>query len=406
MLALLLGGCGAPASEDASSSEAVSSSADASASAGETEDADGLTAQEASDADASGVHLSKDVERYLSTLTIEQKVAQLFIITPEALTGVGEVVQAGDATKGAIEEHPVGGIILFSQNLIDPGQTKEMLSNIQGFSYDAVGLPMLCAIDEEGGTVARVASDPAFGVEDVGDARSIGETGDVRKAADAAGTIAAYLKELGFNLDFAPDADIVIDPATDSLGTRSFGSDPDLVGGMVASEVRAFGEAGVLSTAKHFPGIGGTGGTDSHVESITSTKTLEELEQCELVPFQEAIAAGVDFVMVGHLLLPNVTDDDLPASLDPVVIGYLRETMGYDGVIITDSLSMEAAQVYAPDEIGVRVIEAGADMILMPEDFEAAYQGVLDAIESGELSEERMDESLRRVLNAKVRLMD
>lgn len=338
-------------------------------------------------------------EEAVAALTLEQRVAQLFVVAPEALTGVSVQVAAGEATRDALRARPVGGLVLFAANLVDPDQTREMLANARAYALEATGIPCLLAVDEEGGTVARVGSNPAFGVERVGDMASVGSVADAR---DAALTIGSYLANLGFNLDFAPDADIASQEGS-SLARRSFGSDAETVAPRVAAQVEAFLSTGILCCAKHFPGIGGVVG-DSHDGTITSHRTLDEMGGFELLPFEAAIAEGVPLVMVGHLSCPEVTGDDTPASLSPVVVGdVLRGRLGFEGVVITDSLAMGAvAELCAPSEIGVRALEAGVDLILMPSDFEAAYQGVLDAVRSGRLSEERIEESVTRVVSMKL----
>lgn len=349
--------------------------------------------------------LDERVEDAIAGLTTEQRVAQLFVIQPESLVENSPVVQAGDATRAALAERPVGGICYFAQNLLDPDQTREMLANTRSFSEEAVGLPPLLAVDEEGGTVARVASNAAFGVTDVGDMRDVGATGDASRAAEAASTIASYLLDLGFNLDFAPVADVANNPESDTMARRSFGTSADEVAPMVEAAVGAFLDTGLLCSAKHFPGIGGAVG-DSHTGAISTDKTADELAAEELRPFEAAISAGVPIVMVGHIGCPRVTGDDLPASLSQAVIGgLLRDRLEFDGVVVTDSLGMAAVtQVCEPGEVGVRALSAGVDLLLMPENFEAAYQGVLEALRTGGLSEERVVESLRRVLRVKLGL--
>lgn len=344
------------------------------------------------------------VERLLSELTLEQKVAQLFVVRPEGITGVGVAVAAGDATREAITKYPVGGICYFSDNLQTPEQVREMLRNSQNYSKDACGLPLFTCVDEEGGTVVRVADNAAFDVQNVGDMADIGATGDVEKARDAANLMGTYLADLGFNVDFAPVADI----ATSEDGTmaaRSFGDTPELVSSMVVAQVEGFGRANVLCAVKHFPGIGDVEG-DSHNGRIYSHQSADEMLAWSIVPFAAAMEEGVPMVMVGHLscLELGKGEGDLPASLSPAVIdGLLREELGYTGLVITDSLEMGAIEdVCDADEQGVLAIRAGADLVLLPTDFEQAYQGLLKAVKSGDISEERIDESVRRIIRAKL----
>lgn len=347
---------------------------------------------------------SSVAERILGTMTLEQKVAQLFFVTPEQLTGTDCVTEAGEAMESALATLPVGGVICFSQNIETPGQLREMLANAGRFSKEAAaGIPVFLGVDEEGGPlVSRVANSPAFDVATFPHMATIGATGDVTQAERVGTAIGSYLHEIGFNVDFAPVADVLTNPENTVIGPRSFGTDPHLVADMVVAETTAMLATGVLPCVKHFPGHGDTN-ADSHTGEAVSTRTRENLDSCEFEPFRRAIAAGVPLVMVGHIKTPNVAADDLPASLSRVMIGEtLRRELGFNGIIISDSFQMGAVtERFSSAEAAVRFLEAGGDMILMPEDLDAAYQGVLDAVASGILSRERIDESCLRVLGTK-----
>lgn len=343
------------------------------------------------------------VDERIGAMTLEQKVAQLFIVTPEALVeGVSQVTQAGDMTREGVTAHPVGGIVYFAQNLLDPEQTTTMLANVKQFYADAGNVAPFIAVDEEGGTVVRVADNEAFGAQDVGDASALGSAGDTEAAKRAAEQIADYLMPLGFNLDFAPVADVVDPLRSDTMGLRSLSSDAAVAADMVRAEVEGFRDKKMLCCAKHFPGIGAAAG-DSHEGAITIEATNEELETVDLVPFRAAIEAGVPMIMVGHVSLPNIVGDSTPAPLSSAVVqGMLRDSLGYTGIIVTDSLSMGAiTDYYTPAEAAVAALKAGCDIPLMPERLDEAYQGVLSAVQVGELTEERLDESLTRILTAK-----
>ena len=239
-----------------------------------------------------------------AALTLEQKVAQLFVVTPEAITEVGTATQAGEATKEALAAYPVGGLVYFKKNLLSADQTREMIANSQTYAQDACGLPLLVGVDEEGGTVSRIGGNPGFAIPNVGNMADVGATNDPTQAQAVAQTIGGYLCDLGFNLNFAPDSDICGNPATDVMALRSFGTDPALVSDMVSAQVKGFANAGVLCCAKHFPGIGGMTG-DSHEGAIVTQNTLDELRIGELAPFEAAIEADVPMVMVGHLPAPT-----------------------------------------------------------------------------------------------------
>lgn len=335
-------------------------------------------------------------------MTMEERVAQMFFITPEALTGYGQVTIAGDATKASYEQYPVGGLIYMEKNLIDIEQTRDMFTKMQGFSNERVGLPVFLGVDEEGGSVTRIAGNSAYGVADVGNMSDIGAAGDSQNAYNAGVVIGTYLADLGFNLDFAPVAD-VLTVADSVIGNRSFGSDSQLVASMAVSELQGLQSTGVYGVVKHFPGHGGVSG-DSHSGVVSTDKSLEELLASELVPFQSAIDAGADFLMVGHIAAPNVTGEITPASLSSVMItDILRNQMGYNGIVITDAMNMTAITgSYDSGEAAVLAVNAGADMILMPQDFSAAYNGVLEAVSNGTIPESRINEAAVRIVKVKL----
>ncbi len=348
--------------------------------------------------------LVEQAAQIVSGMTLEEKVAQMFFITPEALTGYGQVTVAGDATNEAYQKYPVGGLIYNSQNLVDIDQTKTMMAKMQQYADSRISLPVFLGVDEEGGSVTRIASNEAYGLTNVNNMSDIGATGDTQNAYQAGVTIGTYLSDLGFNLDFAPVADVLT--VSDSvIGNRSFGTDSELVASMALSELQGLESMGIQGVVKHFPGHGGVSG-DSHSGAVSTDKSLEELFASELVPFQRAIDGGAEFLMVGHIAAPNVTGDDTPASLSKVMItDVLRTQMGYQGVVITDAMNMTAITAnHAADEAAVLAVNAGADMILMPEDFGKAYNGVIDAVNNGTIDEYRINEAVVRIVKAKLAL--
>ena len=345
--------------------------------------------------------LDERVAQIVSEFSLEQKVAQLFFIRPEPLSGIDLAVAAGDATREGYAQYPVGGVIYFGDNLEDENQTMEMLSSMAQIGIDTIGYPPFLSVDEEGGTVVRVGDNPGFGVANVGDMCDVGATGDTEFAREIAETIAGYLLPLGFNTDFAPCCDVANNPESDTMVYRSFSSDAQVAADMVRAQVQGFLDAGILCCAKHFPGIGAAIG-DSHEELIYSEKTLDEISECELLPFQAAIEAEVPFVMVGHLSMPNIVGDNTPASISGAIVqDILRDKLGYDGIVVTDSLGMGAVSAHGP-QAAVMALQAGCDMPLMPEDFVAAYDAVLSAVNDGTLTEERIDESVSRIMRVKL----
>lgn len=343
-------------------------------------------------------------ERILADMTLEQKVAQLLWETPEQLTGIGVATAAGDTTREALAAIPVGGLVYFSQNIVDADQLTGMLAASQDMSREVGGgVPLFLGVDEEGGPlVARVANSGIFDVPTFPNMAEVGATGDTAQAAQVGSTIGGYLADIGFNVDFAPVADVLTNPANTVIGPRAFGSDPQLVAGMVAAEVEAMTQTGVLPCPKHFPGHGQTAG-DSHTGVAVSDRTLDELRACEFLPFKAAIEAGAPFVMVGHIKTPAASGDDLPATLSPTAIdGWLRGELGFAGVVVSDSFAMGAiADYYDQTDAAVRFLQAGGDLILMTPTPEETYQGILAAVGDGTLTESRIDEGVLRILAAK-----
>lgn len=338
----------------------------------------------------------------VEALTLEEKAAQIFMVTPEQLTGVSVAVAAGDVTRQAVDNYPVGGIIYFRQNLQSPEQLEEMLSNVQSYTRERIGVPMLLAIDEEGGQVTRISGTQGFDVPEFPYMSEVAKEGDPQKVQEIGEQIGAYLKEYGFNMDFAPDADVLINPQNQVVRYRSFGSDPEMVSAMALAQFEGLRSQGIVGIYKHFPGHGGTT-ADTHEGYGYIETTIEELREREMVPFRDGIDAGVQVIMAGHISCPNITGDTRPATLSPMLLQQiLREEMGFEGMVITDAMNMGAiTQQYSAGQAAVEAIKAGADMILMPEDFQAAYQGILDAVKSGELTEERLTESVCRIWKVK-----
>ncbi len=335
------------------------------------------------------------VEELLAEMTLWEKVCQMFVITPESLTGSGTVTQAGEQTRQALADYPVGGLVYFADNLQSSEQVRSMISNTQ--SYSELGL--LIAVDEEGGVVNRLMN--TLGTTHF-DSMYFYKDDGAQTAHDNAQTIGSDIASYGFNTDFAPVADVWSNPNNTVIGYRAYSDDFEQAAELVAAAVEGFHDAGTICTLKHFPGHGDTA-EDSHYSSAYVDKTKAELEQEEWLSFQAGIDAGADMVMVGHLIVPAL--DDVPATISQVMItDILRGELGFDGVVITDSLEMSGiSSTYSSGELAVRAIEAGVDLLLEPVSFRAAVNGVMDAVENGRLSEERIEESVRRILTLKLK---
>ena len=352
----------------------------------------------------------KAYARYvIRRMTIEQKVGQL--ITGYAYGATHDtadprnVALYGVSTPAeVVSEMHLGGVIYFAwtDSVRDPQQIA-VLSN--GLQHAAVGsgarVPLMISTDQEQGVVTRVGppATPFPGSMALGAGR---RTDDARLAAGITGK---ELAALGINQNFAPVADVNVNPLNPVIGVRSFSSDPDLVSSMVRAQVEGYQRDGsIAACAKHFPGHGDTA-TDSHYALPIIDHTVEEWEEFDAPPFRAAIRAGADVVMTAHILVPSLDPADDPATLShPIMTGILRRRLRFNGVIITDSLEMAGVrEKYGDDEVAVRAIEAGADVLLMPAQPLVARQALLDALDSGRITEKRVDESLERILALKFR---
>lgn len=339
--------------------------------------------------------LDEIVNAGIEVMPLEDKVAGLFIVTPESITGVSTAVQAGEGTQKALSTYAVGGIVYFGKNMQSEEQLKGMIDNTQLYTK----YPLFIAVDEEGGSVSRVA-EAGIGTK-VDSAQTIGQTGDANNAYTAGSTIGSYLTGLGFNLDFAPVADLA-NAEGSVMEKRAYGSDAAAVSTFVTSMMQGLEEQKVTSCVKHFPGIGSTT-ADTHDGLATTDRSAEDFRANEFVVFQNAIDASANMIMVGHMSAPALAGDNTPSSLSSAVVtDILRNELNFRGVIITDAMNMAAiSNYYGADEAAIMALKAGCDMILMPEDFEKAYNGVLEAVRNGTISEERINDSLRRIYRIK-----
>lgn len=336
----------------------------------------------------------------LNSMTLEQKILQMFIVEPEAVMGINPVIVIDDNVKAEINKYPVSGFIFFGKNIASSEQLKELLVKADEIYRNSGNIPPFLCIDEEGGTVARLANSNALSIENVG---NMCDMEDEVSAYEAGEHIGSYLREYGFNINFAPVADLY---ATENnlMKYRSFGSNPKEVSDKIQAFEKGLQSFGILPVLKHFPGIGSSSG-DTHTGYDVINKTVEELMQYDLLPFINGINSGADIIMVSHISAPNITGDDMPCSLSPSAInGLLRTELGFDGVVITDAMNMQAvSDYYDSGEAAVLAIEAGVDIILMPEDFKTAYDGILEAVAYGRLDEERINESVYRILKIKLK---
>lgn len=340
--------------------------------------------------------LDEIVDAAIEVMPLEDKVAGLFMVRPESITGVSTAVKAGDGTREALAKHAVGGIVYFAKNIQSAEQLKEMISNTRSYSK----YPLFIGIDEEGGSVSRLADKSL--VDRVNSAQVISQSLDASNAYQAGTTIGTYMAEYGFDLDFAPVADLT-NISKSIMTKRSFGSDAASAIPFVTSMMQGLEEQGITACVKHFPGIGSTV-QDTHDGLAVSNRTAEEFRAEEFTVFKAAIDEGANMIMVGHMAAPSLVGDNTPSSMSSVIVtDILREELGFEGVIITDAMDMSAiSEYYESDHAAIMALKAGCDMILMPDDYQVAYNGVLQAVKDGVISEERVNDSLRRIYRIKL----
>lgn len=332
-------------------------------------------------------------EELLAGMSLREKLCQLMIVRPEVLTGESPVTAAGETTRLALEQYPVGGLIYSVDNLVTQEQTREMIENTQSYSK----IPLIISADEEGGNVGRLMY--KLGTTFIHSMYSYKDMGEDTAYQNAL-TIGTDMVSCLFNTDFAPVADVWTNPANTVIGDRAYSDEFGQASELVAAAVRGFTESGVICCVKHFPGHGDTS-TDTHEGAAVVDKSLEELRGGEFLPFEAGIEAGVDMVMVGHITVTAV--DDEPATIShEVITGLLREELGWDGVVVTDSLDMGALAGYEIGEVCVKYLKAGGDIMLGIPDLAAALTALETAVTEGRLTEQRIDESALRVLMLKL----
>ena len=344
--------------------------------------------------------VDEKVEKIVNNMTLEEKVGQIFMVAPEAVDkDGGSTTVFTENIEKEIEKYNLGGYILFASNIENPTQTQELINGLKKSSK----IQPFVGVDEEGGRVARIGKNSAMGVEKIEPMAQVGKSQNYERANEIGTTIGKYIKNLGFNLDFAPDTDVLTDSNNTEIGDRSFGNDPEVVGKMATEVVKGLQSENISTVLKHFPGHGGSIG-NSHQGFSLSNRTEEELKKCEIVPFKTAIENGADCVMDAHMSLPNVTGDNIPATLSKkVVTDMLKTELNFKGVVFSDSMSMGAiTENYGTGDACVKAVEAGIDMVLMPENLDEAYNAVLEAVKNGKISQERLDDAVSRIIKAKI----
>ena len=389
------------------------------AAAGETAAAE---EEEPAEAEEAGADEDSEILRLLADMTTEEKLAQMMIVAFRSDAGNTSTASVlGDDYRALLSKYDFGGVILFSGNIQDIGQTVTLIRDCQEAAAGSdKGIPLFVCVDQEGGMVNRVA----FGTTGSGN-MALAAAGDPALAEESARILGDEIAALGFNMDFAPVSDVNSNPANPIIGVRSFSDDPDMTADYVRAFIRGLREAGISSALKHFPGHGNVG-EDSHTHLPCSDFGLEEILSCDLVPFQAGIEEGTDMIMTAHIQYPQIEKEtyisiqdgqaiSLPATLSHTIItGLLRDRMGYDGIVITDAMGMDAiAAHFDPIDAASLAIRAGVDILLCPVDIykdetvdtfpamDAYMEGLLDRVEKGEISQDDLDDSVYRILKLK-----
>lgn len=343
--------------------------------------------------------MAKDITKEMS---LKNKIGQLFMVSVYQLDEAESKNQTSvtDNMKKTLKKYPAGGVVMFAKNIDTRDQTKKMIKELQKASY----VPLFMAVDEECGTVSRIASNPKMKMTSYPCAQEVGKTYSDKQIAKMGQTQGKELKELGFNMNLAPVADVLTNQNNTEIGDRSFGTDCKKVASIVSTLIKNMQKQQISATLKHFPGSGETGG-DTHRGSTETYQTIETLRDKDFRPFKSGMKAGVDAVMVSHLMLSNVTDEKEPSSLSSrVVSDILRDELEYSGIIMTDAMNMKAiTDNYSAAEASIKAIQAGVDLIVMPDNYKEAYNAVYKAVKSGKIKESRIDKSVRRIIYTKLK---
>lgn len=342
------------------------------------------------------VNIPEKIQEHIKQMSPEEKIGQLLMPAFRDFEYTDSVEELTRSMEEILDEYQVGGVILFKENIKNKEQVQTLIKDLQ----DKSNIPLWIGVDEEGGLVSRITSNPEMGYDSLPIAYDIGQANSKEQAYEVGKKLGIILKELGFNMDFAPVADIWSNPKNQVIGKRSFGSDPEKVSEMVNEIVRGLQNQEIISVVKHFPGHGDTD-EDSHLGTAYVNRSLEELRKRELIPFKKAIEEEVEGVMIAHVELPQI-DEGIPATLSyKIITDILKNEMEFKGLVITDALDMEAiTKQFGKKEAALKSFIAGADILLIP-DVKEAHSYLLEAYEDGTITDERLEESVYKILYTK-----
>lgn len=338
------------------------------------------------------------VARLIQDMTIEEKAGQLIIPSLGDVAGPG-VLRRGETLSRFLSTVRPGGFVLFTDNIHTSDQVRRLINELQADRE----IPLFIAVDEEGGVVSRLTRDPQMVATEIPSARRVGQSGDAEHAYQLSRITGRELRALGFNMNFAPVADVLTNPANQAIGSRAYGTDAEQVSSYVGAAVRGFQSTGVCAVLKHFPGHGDTAG-DTHTGPVVVNHDLQRLRDLELLPFRAGMESGASAVMTGHIALPEVTGSNEAATFSRVLLqDLLRDAYAFDGVVISDALTMGAVTSrYSPEEAAIRALEAGVDILLRPVTPQEVHTAIIEAVHSGRLAVDRINSSVARVLRLKV----
>ena len=332
------------------------------------------------------ISIDDEVKNKMSKMNLEQKIAQMLILYSTSDT-------VSDDFKNTLKIYNPGGFILMKENITTFDKTKKFVDDLQKNS----DIPMIISIDQEGGNVQRLLELKDVKPTNIPYMYYLGQTNDTNLAYEVGKLMAEELRTIGVNVDYAPVLDIYSNKDNKVIGKRSFGTTPEQVTNMALSYAKGLEENGVIATYKHFPGHGDTS-VDSHYNLPVITKSYDELKNFELIPFKKAIESDAKIIMIGHLNFTNITSDGVPSSLsEKIITDILKKDLGYKGLVITDALNMGAlTKKYTDEEIYTKTINAGVDLLLMPNGSKKAIEYIKKNI-----SEERINKSVEKILKFK-----
>ena len=343
----------------------------------------------------------KTVTKIISEMNLKEKVGQLFIIDLKRLAGKERITEISPELKEKLEKYHFGGVALFAENLNNKKQISKLIKDIRATEK----IPMFICVDEEGGRVSRLQHTKDLHLPQTPTAAVVGKTDNPDYAEKIAKILATQLKNLGFNVNFYPVADINSNPLNPIIGKRSFANNPEKVSKMVTATIKGLQNNDIMATAKHFPGHGDTQ-IDTHKALAIIKHNFDRLRKEEFIPFKAAVAAGVKFIMLAHIATPQITGNNLPATFSSFFTRkILRQEFGFKGIIITDAMMMKAiTNNFTSASACIKVIEAGVDIILMPDNIKEGYEAVLEKAKNDKNFSCKIDKALNRILTVKLEL--